>query len=76
MPGSSDPIACSMPSARAPSMVAISSAARAGMARGSLVAQLVQEGRLAHRLEHVEIVVAGRAVGAEADRDAGGAQSR
>ena len=56
-----------MPSARAPSIVAISSARP--RRHGARIArlQLVQERRLPHRLEHVEIVVAGGAVGAEAD---------
>ena len=45
---------------------------RAGIAGG----QLVQERRLAHRLEHVEVVVAGGAVGAEADGNAGRAHRR
>ena len=76
LPGSSEPICASMPSARAPPIVAISSAVRAGTARGSLGLQLVQERRLPHRLEHVEVVVAGGAVGAEADGDAGRAHAR
>ena len=56
---------------RAPPIVAISSAVRALTTRGSLRHELVQKRRLAHRLEHVEVVVAGGAVGAEAERDAG-----
>ncbi len=55
----------------APSMVAIRIAVAAGSARGSLRVQLLQKGRLAHRLEHVEVVVAGSTVGAEADGHAG-----
>ena len=57
-------------------MVAISIATGAGIARGIVGRQLVEEGRLAHRLEHVEVVVAGRAVGAEADGNAGRAHRR
>ena len=41
-------------------------------ARGIPGLELVEKGGLAHRLEHVEVVVAGRAVRAEAERHAGG----
>ena len=72
LPASSDPISrvharararrrsspCPAPSAPAPRV-------------GSLRRELGEERRLAHRLEHVEVVVAGGAVGAEAERDAG-----
>ena len=40
---------------------------RTRIARG----QLVEKRRLAHRLEHVEVVVAGGAVGPKPDRDPG-----
>ena len=60
-----------MPRARAPSIVAIWSAVRADSARGSIVCSLGKKRRLAHRLEHVEVVVARRAIGAQSDGDAG-----
>ena len=58
----------SRPRARAPPIVAMSSAACAGTAVGSRVRQLGQKRRLPHRLEHVEVVVAGGPVGPEPQR--------
>ena len=70
-PGASWPIDFSMPSARAPPLVAASnaSAARQPLARiGALHAR--DERRHAHRLEHVLIVGRQAPVGADAERDA------
>ena len=66
LPGFSDPIRASMPNARAPPMVAIVEGFAGRDHRRIVRHQLVQERRLPHRLEHVEIVVAGRPVGARA----------
>ena len=71
LPRSSEPICRSIPSARAPPIVAISSAVAAPTRAGIGGLQLVQERGHAHRLEHVEVVVAGGAVGAQAERHAG-----
>ncbi len=69
LPASIDPISCSRPSVRAPARVAIHSTSRAGSAPGSSAHRLQHRGK-AHLVEHVEAVVAGRAVGAQRDRDA------
>ena len=69
--GSSEPIRPSMPSARAPRIVAISRTVRALSADGIHGLVLVEQRRHAHRLEHVQIVVACRSVGPETDRDTG-----
>ena len=72
LPASSDPTCRAEPSAaRAADGRHLQRDAGAGSARGSLARHLLQERGLPHRLEHVEVVVAGRAVGAEPDRDAG-----
>ena len=77
LPGSSEPIWRVHARARArrrssPCSSAVLRRHRARIAR----LQLVQERRLAHGLEHVEVVVARRAVGAEADVDARRAHRR
>ena len=61
----------SMPSARAPRIVAISSTVRALSVDGIHGLVLVEQRRHAHRLEHVQVVVARRSVGPETDRDTG-----
>ena len=66
LPASSEPMRSSMPSARAPPRVAISSTAAAGATVGSPVTCLRQERGRQHLLEHVEVVVAGGAVRAQA----------
>ena len=60
LPASSEPISFSMPSARAPRMVAISSAGRRRQRLRIHRGDLLQLGREIHLLEHVEIVVAAR----------------
>ena len=60
-----------MPSARAPSMRRHLERRRGRQRPRIAGRELVQERRLAHRLEHVEVVVAGGAVGAETDGHAG-----
>ena len=72
LPGSSDPIMPLQPQrARAADGRHVQRRRAPAPRVGSLRRQLVQERRLPHRLEHVEVVVAGGAVGAEAERDAG-----
>ena len=77
LPGSSEPI-CAVHADRPRALDRRHARATspAGSVRGSLRRELVQERRLAHRLEHVQVVVAGRAIGAEPDRHAGRAQRR
>ena len=71
LPASSEPMRACWPSTRAPPIVAISSASGALIARRIHGHQLLLERGLPHGLEHVEVVVAGGAVGAEPDVDAG-----
>ena len=69
LPASIDPMSASSPSVRAPARVAIHERVARRQRAGPASRRLQQRGE-AHLVEHVEVVVAGRAVGAERHGDA------
>ena len=74
LPGSSEPRSASWSTARAPSIVAISSASLRAQRAGPSARRVLEQASRLHLADQVEGVVVGGTVGSEGDRDAGVAQ--